>query len=308
MSDRDPALAQLAGEVADRCRQAGVVEAAGVDLDHRGAQAPDALARRVGARPPAPAPWPGRCRRARARPPPASENASPARFCTGPSCRSAATRRRSTDDDSRAASSSASRSRRPSRRRRARGPGQRQLDQPQQQQRADHDRARPRPGCARRWRRWRSGAGRSRRGPAPPPGVRIGRYTSSSEPLVALVDVLRLGEVAQLGVGAPRLEGLALVGAERVAAADQPGLVGVDDAAVGRPDLDPHDVLAEHALLHDAVERARGRAGVARERGVGEARAPPPRGRRGSRGGGRRRPPRPRRGCAARGRRRRRGP
>ena len=58
---RDPPRAQRAGEVGDRCCQAGVVQAPGVDVDDRGAQArgcPRAPRRR---RPRAPAPWPGRC-------------------------------------------------------------------------------------------------------------------------------------------------------------------------------------------------------------------------------------------------------
>ena len=118
----------------------GVVQAAGVDLDHRGAQAADALARGVGAVLAAPGPWPGRCPRARARRPrPASRRgrrgSAPGRRGGRPppgGARPTTTRARPP--------AGASRSRRPSRRRRAVRPGQRQLDQPQQQQRADHDR------------------------------------------------------------------------------------------------------------------------------------------------------------------------
>ena len=145
------------------------------------------------------------------------------------------------------------------------GPRQGQLDQPQQQQRADDDRRhRDQDALA---------AGvdgalapvdlEERRAPL---GGADGQVHLQQRAVVALEDVLRLGEVAQLGVGHPGLQGLALVRAERVAAADQPGLVRVDDAPVGVPDLDPHDVLAEDALLHDAVEPARERPASPRAR------------------------------------------
>src|SRR5215218_9900370 len=67
--------------------------------------------------------------------------------------------------------------------------------------------------------------------------------------LPALEAVLRLREVAQLGIGLPGDERLALVLAERVDRADQPRLVRVDDAPVAGPDLDSRHALAEDALL-----------------------------------------------------------
>ena len=58
---------------------------------------------------------------------------------------------------------------------------------------------------------------------------------------------------------------------ERVAPADLAGIVGVEDAAVLRPDLDPDDGAAQHAPEDDIVDRAQ-RSRDHREEAVGERR------------------------------------
>jgi hypothetical protein len=57
-----------------------------------------------------------------------------------------------------------------------------------------------------------------------------------------LVAVLGPAQVGQFRARDAVLQRLLVVGAQRVPLADQPRLVGVDDPAVGGPDLDPEDV------------------------------------------------------------------
>ncbi len=83
-------------------------------------------------------------------------------------------------------------------------------------------------------------------------------------PLALLEAVLGAREIAQLGPCAAGAEHVELRLVERVAGADQPRLVGVEDAAVARPELDADDALAEDALLDDPVD-GRDRLAVAAE-------------------------------------------
>ena len=71
---------------------------------------------------------------------------------------------------------------------------------------------------------------------------------------VALELVLGAVEVRDLGTGLRVRERVALLGPEREALSDEAGLVGVDDGAVGLPQLDPHDPVGQHALAHRAVK------------------------------------------------------
>ena len=87
-----------------------------------------------------------------------------------------------------------------------------------------------------------------------PSGARIGQVHLVQVALAALEAVLGACEVAQLGAGRPRAQDVELRRVEREGRADEPRLVGVHDAAVARPDLDPDDPLAEHALLDDPVD------------------------------------------------------
>src|SRR5262249_40596963 len=64
---------------------------------------------------------------------------------------------------------------------------------------------------------------------------------------------------------------LEVVGVELVARADEGSDVGVDDRAVGPPDLHAPEVAAEHAAADDAIE-PRARRRVAGEQRVGQLR------------------------------------
>lgn len=66
--------------------------------------------------------------------------------------------------------------------------------------------------------------------------------------------VLRARHVADLGLDAVALQGRAVLVVQPVAGADEARLVGVGDAAIGRPELDAHDVITEHAGLHQPVQ------------------------------------------------------
>ena len=70
-----------------------------------------------------------------------------------------------------------------------------------------------------------------------------------------LVPVLRRREVADAGLDAVASQRRHLVVAERIARADETGLVRVRDTPVRRPELDAHDGAAQHALTHEPVER-----------------------------------------------------
>ena len=247
----DAAGAERPGEIAQRRHQPGLVQARRVDVDQQRTQR--AHARR------APARRPSQRRRARrgrprARLPPTASRRRPTRSCTTPSCRSAAIRRRSSSDASIARRSSprarAGRAQ-PARQR----PGQRQLDEPEQQQAAEQRRqeGEPQPAAAGRHRavalvgleqqrlavRARGPAGRPR---SSLPWPRSKRFSGWVRSLTS--------------ASTPPSQRAQLVRAERVARADQPRLVGVDDPPVARPQLHPHDAVAQHVR--------RGRCGRAR--------------------------------------------
>ena len=92
-----------------------------------------------------------------------------------------------------------------------------------------------------------------------PDGVRIGVYASISLPCPRSRGVLGPVEVADLDLGAALAQQSLLVVAEGVPPADLDRVVGVEDAAVPRPDLDPDDRAAQHAPEDDVVDRARAR-------------------------------------------------
>ena len=75
--------------------------------------------------------------------------------------------------------------------------------------------------------------------------------------VLALEAVLGLGEVADLGLDPARAHGVELVVTELVRRADQLRSVGVHDAPVGVPQLDPHHLVVEHLLAHDVVDARR---------------------------------------------------
>jgi hypothetical protein len=90
-------------------------------------------------------------------------------------------------------------------------------------------------------------------------------------PLRALVAVLGLREVRQLGIGAARPEERQLLGAEGEPPADQLGPVGVQDPPVPRPQLHADDRVAEHLAVDEVVEE-RQLVGLGREDAVAEPR------------------------------------
>ena len=87
--------------------------------------------------------------------------------------------------------------------------------------------------------------------------------------LLALEAVLGLGQVAELRLRAAGREQLALVLAEREALPDERGLVGVQDAAVARPDLHADDRVAQQAGGDDVVHLG-DRRRVAAQEAVGQ--------------------------------------
>jgi hypothetical protein len=89
--------------------------------------------------------------------------------------------------------------------------------------------------------------------------------------LLTLVAVLRLGEIAQFGVGAAAGEQRPLVGAEAEPLADDRRLVGVDDPPVARPELDADDRRAQQPPLHEVVQ-PRERPGITGQDAVAQAR------------------------------------
>ena len=82
--------------------------------------------------------------------------------------------------------------------------------------------------------------------------------------------ILRLREVGHLSVDSPAFE-LGEVGlAQRIMLPDQARLVGIDHATGAVPELHAHDGrVAQHLLLHDAVERGE-RARVAADERVAQ--------------------------------------
>ena len=70
----------------------------------------------------------------------------------------------------------------------------------------------------------------------------------------ALEAVLRPRHIADLGLDTVAFQGLTVLLVQPVAHADEPRLVGVDDAPVGRPELDAYDVVTEHASSHQPVQ------------------------------------------------------
>ena len=188
---------------------------------------------------------------------------TPARSWTTPSWRSAAIRRRSASEASSARCSSASRSRWPRAQPARQRPGQRHLDQLQQRAARRAARAR-RPATA--GGRWPHGAEalvglEQQRLPV----GRVDRQVDLEQLAAAALEaVLRAREVADLGVDAAGRQRLELVVAERVARADQPRLVGVDDAAVGVPQLDAHDRRRAARGARTTRSRRGERRGIAR--------------------------------------------
>ena len=83
----------------------------------------------------------------------------------------------------------------------------------------------------------------------------------------ALEAVLFAFEATDLRTRIARAKHVELLVVEGERLADQPRLVGVDDATADGPDLDPRDAVAEDALLHDPVE-LRQRLLVARQEAV----------------------------------------
>jgi hypothetical protein len=79
--------------------------------------------------------------------------------------------------------------------------------------------------------------------------------------------VLRLVELRHLGVRAAVPQHVELVVAEREPLPDEAHLVGVDDRAVGCPDLDPADVADEQAVGHHPIEAVRGAGASRRQAG-----------------------------------------
>ena len=85
----------------------------------------------------------------------------------------------------------------------------------------------------------------------------------------AFVAVLRLRQVADVGVDRADVERAAFVGREPVRFADQAGLVGVEDLALSVPDLHPNERAVEHVAPHDTIQ-ARDRRLRTREQTVGD--------------------------------------
>ena len=78
------------------------------------------------------------------------------------------------------------------------------------------------------------------------------------------IAILRLGEVADLSVHCVRADRRDIFPGELISLTDQFPLVGVCDAPVRLPDLEPHDLVVEDPLPHDPVESCQG-GGVAGE-------------------------------------------
>ena len=142
-------------------------------------------------------------------------------------------------------------------------PGERHLHEPEQEEADEQE--------------------RRERDPDPAPGGRDGRRSlvrledqrravGRADGEVHLVDVTQAAlepvlcafEATELRTRIARAKHVELLVVERERLADQPRLVGVDDAAADGPDLDPRDAVTEDALLHDPIE-LRQRTLVARQ-------------------------------------------
>jgi hypothetical protein len=71
--------------------------------------------------------------------------------------------------------------------------------------------------------------------------------------VLTLEAVLRLRQVAGSGLNTPGVQRRPFVCFERVARADELGLIRIDDRACARPDLDAYEVVIEHRRSHDSV-------------------------------------------------------
>src|SRR4051812_45128325 len=75
---------------------------------------------------------------------------------------------------------------------------------------------------------------------------------------MALEPILGPRQIGYLGIGSPRAKRLELLAAEREAPANQPWLIGPEEAPGGGPDLHPHNRLAPHRPLERAFDAALG--------------------------------------------------
>ncbi len=100
----------------------------------------------------------------------------------------------------------------------------------------------------------------------PDPRVRLDQLA-----LTTVERVLGAAEVAHLHLRPALAQEPPLAGVERVAAADLGRVVRVEDAPVRRPDLHPHDRVAQHARDDDVVHGSQ-RGRLAREQTVAEGR------------------------------------
>ena len=97
------------------------------------------------------------------------------------------------------------------------------------------------------------------------PAGRPHRPVHLEQPALALLEeVLRPGQVGDLGVGHRGGQHVPLLVAQRERRADQARLVGVDDAAVRRPDLHADDRRTEHRLSYDRRTSSSGPGPAAR--------------------------------------------
>ena len=185
-----------------------------------------------------------------------SEYEMPARSWTTPSWRSAAIRRRSSADASTARTRSALAVVLAPAQAPGQPPGEGHLHEPEEHEAGEQQRREREPDPAARRRDRRSPAGTSRTAAASRPA-----RGSGGRPRTGCPGRARSGSRACRGrcssarVAPVREQPRASTSSSGISRADQPRLVGVDDAPVGGPDLDADDALAEHALLDDPVER-----------------------------------------------------
>ncbi len=132
-------------------------------------------------------------------------------------------------------------------------PGERHLNEPEEDEAAEQERCERHPDAA--------PGGRDRA----PPLVRLEQERRPARgadrevhlvqvALPALVPVLGSREIAQRRLRGARLQHVELLRVEGKPHADQARLVRVHDPTIGRPQLDPDDPLAEHALLDDPID------------------------------------------------------
>ena len=104
------------------------------------------------------------------------------------------------------------------------------------------------------------------------PAKRLGRHVDLEKLVIRTLEaVLGLVELAEVGGDLARAQRAPLAGAEVEGLPDQTGLVGIDDASLGRPDLHPHDTVAQNAPADRRIDTLEAR-GVARQHTVVEHR------------------------------------